>query len=79
MGWSVMQQLVAKTDEIIPAGGPWRVFYVGLARGGWTAAARQAAATLPQLPMAKGARWQAVGVRLVDLDQFDADLAAWSD
>ena len=77
MSSDVLQDLVQKTAEIIPAEGNWRVYYLGFARGGWQEAALQFAQTFASQP-ASGENWHAVGMELLDLQQVDADLAQWS-
>ena len=63
VGVAVLRDLVAKTDAVRPDG-TWRVHYACFARAGFTAAARRAAST--------------TGIRLVTLDDLDADLSAWA-
>jgi AAA+ ATPase superfamily predicted ATPase len=77
VGRAVLQELTAKTVEMIPAEGKWKVYYLGFARSGWTAEAQRYAAGLEsQAP--QGDNWQAVGMKLLDLKQVDQDLADWT-
>ncbi|MBU0511080.1 MAG: ATP-binding protein [Chloroflexi bacterium] len=71
----VLCDLVARTAEITPRHGKWRVCYLGFARGGWTSGAQVFAREESQ---GKGENWESVGMSLLDLDQVDRDLAAWS-
>jgi hypothetical protein len=73
---SVLRDLIEKSAEIVPSAGNWRVYFVGFARGGWTQAAREFAAGLSAHDI-RGPNWRAVGMRLVDLNQMDTDLADW--
>lgn len=73
---SVLRQLVAKTGEITPKHGQWRVYYLGFARDGWTEAAQRYADDLLASEMQEG-NWRAAGMRLLDLNQVDADLHDW--
>ena len=73
---TVLRQLVAKTGEIVPKHGQWRVYYLGFGRAGWTAAARQYAAEV-SAENQQTHNWQVVGMQLVDLPQVDADLQQW--
>ena len=73
---SAVQALVEKTSSIVPKGGKWNVFYVGFAAGGWTKEARALAAELTR--NGKGKNWKPAGVRLLDLEQVDADLTRWA-
>lgn len=73
----VLTDLIAKTAEIVPKQGQWQVLYLGFARGGWTPAATDFAQELAQ-SKETGGNWQVVGVRLLSLDQVDADLARWT-
>lgn len=73
----VLQELVNKTDQIVPASGQWQVCYLGFGREGWTKAARDFARSLPA-SVPSGTNWQPVGMRLLDLKQLDTDLHEWS-
>ncbi|MCP4421631.1 MAG: DUF234 domain-containing protein, partial [Chloroflexi bacterium] len=73
---SVLRQLVAKTGEIMPKQGQWRVCYLGFAREGWTEAAQKYANEILTVEAAEG-NWQVVEMRLLDLNQVDADLRDW--
>jgi AAA+ ATPase superfamily predicted ATPase len=56
----------------------WEVYYVGIAAGGWRASAQSDADRLIREGTADFP-WQTRGVKLLDLAQLDADLAAWSE
>ncbi|MBL8093251.1 MAG: ATP-binding protein [Anaerolineales bacterium] len=73
----VLETLVAKTGSFVPSEGKWRVYYVGFARVGWTTAAQGYAARVTKLDL-NGPNWRVTGMRLLDLDQVDADLGAWT-
>lgn len=77
MDREVLEDLVKKTDEIVPGEGRWRVYYLGFARGGWTREAKAFAADYEKLK-AQGGNWPAVGMSLLDLKQVDQDLVEWS-
>jgi len=64
--------------EIVPSEGKWRVYILGFSRSGWTEEAIQYQKEL-QKRKYKGENWQAVGMRLVDLNQLDQDLEQWSE
>ena len=70
MGRAVLRTLVEKTAVVTPKQGQWRIYYLGFARGGWTEAAHEFGQTLHE----SGRNWQSVGMRLLDLDEMDADL-----
>jgi uncharacterized protein len=55
----------------------WQVFYLGFARSGWSAEAQAYEQEINQMPPS-GANWQAAGMRLLDLEQVDDNLARWS-
>ncbi len=74
MGAGVLQGLVEKTTTVVPKQGRWRVVHAGIARGGWSAAARAAADRIGGI---RGANWEAAPPVLVDLADVDRDLAAW--
>lgn len=77
MDRDVLETLVGKTSEFIPAGGRWRVYFLGFARGGWTDDASKYAKSFENTRPA-GENWQGVGIDLLGLEQVDHDLAAWS-
>ena len=74
---SAMQTLMEKTSSIVPKGGKWSVYYVGFASGGWTKEARALAEEL--IRNGTGRNWKPAGLRLMDLQQVDADLTRWSE
>ena len=74
MGRSVLHDLVSKTGEIVPRRGNWAVYYLGFARGGWT----KAAAAFANEQTKAGTNWHIEGMRLLDLEQVDADLTRWT-
>ena len=75
---AAVEELAKKTAHIVPAGGEtWSVYYVAFSAGGWT---EQAWARSGQLieEFGRRRRWQPVGIRLMDLQEVDADLIRWS-
>jgi len=78
-----MSGLVEKTSKAIPTAGeadkrhPWKVYYLGFARQGWTESARQFA-NQAATGNWKGENWRAVGMQVLDLDQVDEDLKVWT-
>lgn len=70
---SVLKALVQKTSEMVPKSNHWQVFYLGFSRSGWTAGARDYAASIRQQERAKG-NWDIAGMRLLDLEEVDNDL-----
>lgn len=73
---SVLTDLIEKTAEVVPGHGQWKVYYLGFARTGWTAASHAFAQEMASItPSAKN--WHAAGMRLLDLVQVDRDLGAW--
>lgn len=74
---SVLVELTAKANQIVPSEGTWRVFLLGFARSGWSDGAMAYQAEIAQQP-ATGPNWRTVGMRLLDLTELDHDLAAWS-
>ena len=75
---SVLSDLIEKkTAHIIPKDGRWQVFYLGFARSGWSAEAQAYEQEINQAAPS-GANWQAAGMRLLDLEQVDDDLARWA-
>jgi hypothetical protein len=77
MDRDVLEGLVQKTEEFVPAEGNWRIYYLGFARGGWTQGAKSFAGTFGKSKV-QGEHWHAVGMSLLDLVQVDQDLADWS-
>lgn len=74
----VLQELVEKkAGRVVPAAGNWQVFFLGFAREGWNENAVEYARNISQVRPA-GANWQIQGMRLLDLEDVDADLHAWA-
>lgn len=74
-------ELVRRTSSIVgKSDGNWRVYFIGFASGGWTPAAETQATMLIAAERESRARrkWHAVGIRLIDLEGLDSDLAAWT-
>lgn len=72
-----MKDLIKKTSLIVPADGrTWRVYYVGFSSSQWATTLQAQLAKLAQ-QNAKGKPWNALGVRLVDVEQVDQDLFHW--
>lgn len=61
--------------ELVPRQGQWRVLLLGFSGPGWNAEARALAEEINRGGVG-GANWSAVGLRLVDLDELEEDLAA---
>ena len=73
-----LRELCCQNEEVVPKQGQWQVLYLGFARGGWTPAATDFAREFAQ-SKETGGNWQVAGVRLLDLNQVDADLIRWTD
>jgi AAA+ ATPase superfamily predicted ATPase len=71
-----LEQLIAKTMEIVPEQGHWQVYYLGFARNGWTKAAEEYTTTI-QASSIRGRNWLTVGMKLINLEQLDGNLHAW--
>jgi uncharacterized protein len=73
----IIQGLIEKTNKAIPADGIWKVQFVLFSRNGWApsalAYADEVNASLPS-----GSNWQALGLKLVELDGLENDLVEWS-
>jgi len=78
VGRKVLQELVSKTDQIVPKRGQWRVLYVYFARNGWTDAAKSFTEDKSNWVTPEGANWQTVGVKLLNLPQVDSDFHRWT-
>ena len=77
IGSEVLEGLVEKTGEFVPKEGNWTVYYFGFARMGWTEAARRVASKVASNTIL-GNNWRPAGMELLDLNQIDEDLKAWS-
>lgn len=76
-GITAVEELVQKTAAIVPKGDQvWSVYYIVFSASGWTKEAQQRAEQIVAQGQRK--RWQAIGIRLVDLKELDADLIRWS-
>jgi AAA+ ATPase superfamily predicted ATPase len=76
-GRKVLTELVAKTSEIVPKNGAWRVYYLGFARVGWTKNAHAFVNEISDRGV-QGKNWESSGMVLLNLKQIDKDLATWT-
>jgi AAA+ ATPase superfamily predicted ATPase len=75
----VIQKLMEKTPAMMPKGTkPWAVHYALFSADGWADDAKKRAQILLGNRSGRGKRWQPKSLMLLDLEQVDADLAAWS-
>jgi hypothetical protein len=75
-----MRELAALTASVVNKNEPWSIYYIGFSKAGWTEEARAQAEAMLEAELRKSrGQWQFAGVRLLDIDQVDADLASWSD
>ncbi len=80
-GPELLADLPERTRAIVPRDdGEWTVHYVGFSANGWTPEAHQRAeAVTAARPGARSrTRWRNAGITLLDLEQVDADLSAWT-
>ncbi len=73
-----IDELLRRTSAVIPDKESWSVFYVGFSATGWNEQAHAEATALVDNYRPGRAKWQAVGVRLLSLEDVDADLARWT-
>ena len=68
-----------KADELVPPvkKRKWQVYFLGFSRKGWTPAAHEYANSLSQKSMERK-NWYSTGMRLVTLEELDADFAKWA-
>lgn len=71
----VLEQLAKQTGMIISKEDGWQVYYLGFSANGWTEEALEAAQA--GLPPSNKQDWDVIGVRLLNLEQVDADLVRW--
>jgi AAA+ ATPase superfamily predicted ATPase len=80
-GIELLEDLVEKTRLIVPRdSSDWSVYYVGFAANGWTdEAKKQAGDTVTAVGNGRAkSKWKVAGVRLLDLEEVDSDLAQWT-
>jgi AAA+ ATPase superfamily predicted ATPase len=75
---NTLRNMVARTPTLVPGDGEWTVYFLGFAQGGWSEEAHDFARELSRTGV-NGENWQSTGIRLLSLEQVDADLARWSD
>ena len=79
VGKGVLDGLIAKTPEAVPAGKDgWNVHYLGFARAGWSKEAIDFAKNFSPGNY-KGEKWKAASIQLLHLEDVDKQLAQWSD
>lgn len=78
----VLNDLIQKTQLVVPntkRGKPWRVYYLGFSKTGWTKPAEDFAQEINAgVKALEGPNWKATGIRLLDLEAIDENLRAWS-
>ena len=75
---AVLQELVEKkAARIVPPSGNWQVFFLGFSREGWNENAVDYASKISQAPTV-ATNWQIQGMRLLTLEDVDADLHEWA-
>lgn len=67
-----MVQLMKQTGSVISKGDGWRVYYLGFSARGWAESAHQFATRNHST-----GDWQVAGIRLLNLEEVDADLIRW--
>lgn len=75
-----IQELIRLTSSVIPKTEEWQVFYVGFSANGWAEGMQSRAESLlyEEKSGRSRIRWEFAGVRLLDLEDVDRDLAKWS-
>ena len=78
MGLDAVEFLIRKTPTIVPKkDNRWSIYYTLFSASGWTDEAKQMAESL-LTDVGRRKRWQAVGIRLLSLEEVDADMLHWS-
>lgn len=73
-----MAELVEeKAAKIIPARGPWKVYFLGFSRSGWTSDAFAYQEEINRNPI-RGENWVFTGMRLLTLTELDDDMVTWT-
>ncbi len=72
-----LYDLIAQTAAALPATHGWKVYYLGFSAGGWTDEACSLAEKISSSGLEE-AKWQTAGMRLLTLDEVDADLGRWA-
>ncbi len=72
-----MEDLLKRTQSLIPRKGNWTVYYMGFSPGGWTADAREQADKASSISGRVKDNWRVAGAELLDLERVDSDLAGW--
>jgi uncharacterized protein len=77
-GLDVVEELVKNTNALVPRKEDgWTVSYVLFSAAGWTQQARNQARQMVA-SLGRRRRWRTAGIRLLDLEEVDADLVRWS-
>ena len=79
VGPEAVWDLVKKAELIsLPAGDKAQAYYVLFSASGWTEAAQAAAESLAAGTSKRAGGFPVAGVRLLNLEEIDADLVRWS-
>ncbi|MDX1613079.1 MAG: ATP-binding protein [Candidatus Promineifilaceae bacterium] len=73
----VIRDLIKRTPDIVPDNEQWSVYYLGFSAAGWNEDARAMSERMIASEAA-AENWQPVGIKLLDLEEVDADLSRWS-
>jgi hypothetical protein len=72
----MIKGLLQHTAFIVPKEEAWSIYYIGFAAQGWTKLAHDTAEKLAQSTADKRS-WRVAGIRLMGLDQVNAELVNW--
>lgn len=80
MGPEVIEDLVQNVNSILPKTEEvWQVYVTMFSSSGWTEEAQEQARNIVLAASGRGRRrWRSSGIRLLDLETVDTDLAQWS-
>jgi uncharacterized protein len=78
VGVEALDELLKKTAFVVPKKtNEWSVYYVPFSASGWTDEARAEAKKLTT-EYGRRKRWRTAGIRLIDLNDLDADMMRWA-
>ena len=75
-----IRELATLISSVVNKNETWSIYFIGFSKAGWTEEVHaQAEAMLEQELRNSRSQWQFAGLRLLDIEQVDADLMSWSD
>ena len=78
VGLDAIETLIKNISPILPDSDKWTIYCTLFSSSGWTDEAKQQAEKMLKSAASRTRKWRSEGIRLVTLEDVDADLIEWS-